>query len=110
MSENQIKKDEAATPVVAPTEPAAKIKDVEYDGYKFKIDEELLDDVELLEMIDGIENEEKPALIITLLKRLIGDDGYAAMKEYFVKKDGRFKMSALGEIYRVIFEDFDPKG
>lgn len=87
-----------------------KLKELEYDGFKFSINEELLDDVELLEMIDAIENDQKPALIITLLKKLIGDDGYDVMKAYFVEKDGRFKMTKLGEIYKVIFEDFDPKG
>lgn len=86
------------------------IRTVEFDGYKFDIDEELLDDVELLEMIDGIENGERPALIMTLLKKLVGDDGYDKMKAYFVKKDGRFKMSKLSGIYQAIFENFDPKG
>lgn len=97
-----------------PTAPAEEqkntIRKVEYDGYAFTIDEESLDDVELLELIDGIENGERPALIITLLKQLIGDNGYKEMKAYFVKKDGRFKMSKLGEVYQAIFENFDPKG
>lgn len=110
-TKDEAQKDEAQAAVAPVTaEQKDKLKKVEYDGYKFAIDEDLLDDVELLEMIDGIENEEKPALIITLLKRLIGDDGYEAMKAYFVKKDGRFKMSKLGEIYQAIFEGFDPKG
>lgn len=101
-----------ATPPVTPPadEPKNTIRKVEYDGYKFEIDEELLDDVELLEMIDGIENGERPALIMTLLKKLVGEDGYEDMKAYFVKKDGRFKMSKLSGIYQGIFENFDPKG
>lgn len=97
-----------ATPPVEP--PKSETKTIEFEGYKFELDTELLDDVELLEMIDGIENLERPALIITLLQKLIGDDGYTAMKAYFVKKDGRFKMSKLSGIYQAIFEDFDPKG
>ena len=90
--------------------PKQEIKDITYDGYTFKVDTELLDDVELLEMIDAIENREQPALIITLLKDLIGEDGYKDMKDYFVKKDGRFRMTKLSGIYQAIFEDFDPKG
>lgn len=100
----------ATPPVAPPKEPENKVRDIEFDGYKFQLDEELLDDVELLEFIDGIENGEKPALIITLLEKLIGKDGYQEMKAYFVKKDGRFKMSKLMEIYQAIFENFDPKG
>lgn len=106
VSEDNTKKDETLT---APVQPE-KYKEVEVDGYKFNIDPEVLDDVELLEMIDGIENGEKPALIISLLKKLVGDDGYEQMKAYFVKKDGRFKMSKLGDIYKAVFEGFDPKG
>lgn len=99
-----------ATPPAAPSdEPKNEVKTIEFEGYKFELDTELLDDVELLEMIDGIENMERPALIITLLQKLIGEDGYTQMKAYFVKKDGRFKMSKLSGIYQAIFEDFDPK-
>lgn len=98
------------TKEAANTNEKPKLKNVEVDGYKFQINEDSLDDVEMLEMIDGIENGERPALIMTLLKKLIGDDGYEAMKAYFVEKDGRFKMSKLGDVYKAIFEGFDPKG
>lgn len=90
--------------------PKAEIKDVTVEGYTFKLNTALLDDVELLEMIDAIESQERPGVIISLLRSLIGEDGYVAMKTYFVKKDGRFKMSTLMKVYDAIFEDFDPKG
>lgn len=110
-----------ATPPVTPPEdqpdpqpqtglPKGEIKDVTVDGYTFKLNTELLDDVELLEMIDAIENQNKPGVIISLLRNLIGEAGYDEMKAYFVKKDGRFKMSKLMVVYEAIFEDFDPKG
>lgn len=100
----------ATPPAAPPEEPKSKIKDVEVEGYKFKLNEELLDDVELLEMIDAIEHQNKPGVIISLLRNLVGEDGYADMKAYFVKRDGRFKMSTLMKVYEAIFEDFDPKG
>lgn len=101
----------ADQPAAAPKSTAADtIKTVKYEGYEFQVDSALLDDVELLEMIDGIENGEKPALIIALLKKLVGDTGYEAMKAYFKQKDGVFKMTTLAEIYKNIFENFDPKG
>lgn len=88
----------------------AKLRDVTVDGYDFKIDDNLLDDVEVLEMIDAVENQNRPGVIISLLRNLIGDDGYKAMKAYFVEKDGRFKMSKLMKVYEAIFDGFDPKG
>lgn len=87
-----------------------ELRVVEYDGYKFKIDDELLDDVEVLEMVDAIENKKQPGAIMSLLKSLIGEDGYKEMKAYFVEKDGRFKMSKLMHVYEAVFAGFDPKG
>lgn len=90
-------------------ETEKKLRDVTYDGYTFKLDDDLLDDVEVLEMIDAVESENKPGAVIRLLKQIIGDDGYDAMKAYFVKKDGRFKMTKMMKIYEAIFAGFSPK-
>lgn len=87
-----------------------ELRDVTVDGYTFKLDDTLLDDVEVLEMIDAVESENRPGVVIKLLKNLVGDDGYNEMKDYFVKKDGRFKMTKLMKVYEAIFEGFDPKG
>lgn len=108
--EDQKAPEDVPAPTPAAEAPKSEIKDITFDGYAFKLDMELLDDVELLEMIDAIENQSKPGVIIQLLRNLIGDDGYDEMKAYFVKKDGRFKMSKLSSVYQAIFEDFDPKG
>lgn len=102
----QPKTPEATAPKVP---EMVKPKDIEYEGFKFTIDEDVLDDVEVLEMIDGIESGENPTLLISVLKEFIGAEKYDEMKAYFVKKDGRFRMSKLGDIYEAIFEDFDPK-
>lgn len=92
--------------------PPAKstIQQIEVDGYKFEIDTDRIDDVEILDTIDAIENQKKLKEIITFLEFLIGVDGYRSLKEYFVKKDGKFKLSKLFEVYQAIFEKFDPKG
>lgn len=86
-----------------------QVRDVEFDGYKFKVNDEALDDVEVLEMVDAIENENRTGVIISLLRNIVGEDGYKNMKAYFVKKDGRFKMSTLMKVYEAIFAGFDPK-
>lgn len=85
-------------------------RDVTFDGYTFKLDDNLLDDVEVLEMIDAVESQNQPGAVIRLLKKIIHDDGYDEMKAYFVKKDGRFKMTKMMKIYEAIFAGFDPKG
>lgn len=96
---------EGVTPVAKST-----IQKVEVDGYAFDIDTDRIDDVEILDTIDAIENQKKLKEIITFLEFLIGKEGYASLKAYFVEKDGKFKLSKLFEVYQAIFEKFDPKG
>lgn len=86
------------------------VKDLEFDGYKFTVNTELMDDVDAFEIIDRIENKRQTAAIVPLLHFLIGTDGYNSMKEYFVKKDGKFSMTKLAKVYEVIAASFNPKG
>ena len=103
------------------TEKATTIHDVVVDGYKFKVDTDLLDDVEAFEYIDRIENKGQTAGIVPLLKFLIGETGYEEMKAHFSEVDGsahkdekaykgRFRVSKLNDVYVAIIEKFDPKG
>ena len=92
--------------------PPAKdtIIDITVEDYAFKVDTDRIDDVEVLDTIDAIENQKKLKEIITFLQYLIGAEGYDKMKAYFIKKDGKFKLSTLFKVYQGIFEKFDPKG
>jgi len=101
------KKPEEAT--IAPP-VTSTIQQVMVDDYSFEIDTERIDDVDILDTIDAIENQKKLKEIITFLEYLLGKDGYVNLKEHFVKKDGKFKLSKLFEVYQAIFEKFDPKG
>lgn len=98
------KKDDVITPPVNDT-----VKDVEYEGYKFKFDSDIIDDIEIVELVAEIESG-KPALIIKFIKLVLGEDGYTEMKNYFVTKDGKFKLTTLTNIFEEIFNKFDPKG
>lgn len=102
--------EETPAAATTPDQDKKELRDVEFQGYKFKVNDEALDDVELLEMVDAIENENRTGVIISLLRNIVGEDGYKAMKAYFVEKDGRFKMTTLMKVYEAIFEGFDPKG
>jgi hypothetical protein len=96
------------------------IKELEYEGVKFTVNTDLLDDVEAFELIDRIENKKQVAAIVPLLQFLIGEDGYNKLKTDFTAADakehageegykGRFRVSKLSKIYEVIIENFDPK-
>lgn len=106
-----LKDEQATTPAEGVTPPVkSTLQPIELDGYSFVIDTERIDDVEILDTIDAIENQKKLKEIITFLEFLIGVDGYAKLKAYYVEKDGKFKLSKLFEVYQAIFEKFDPKG
>ena len=87
----------------------AELVKVKVDGYELEYDKEQLDCIEVLEMIEEMQNG-KPTMIITFLKTIIGESTYQDMKDYFVKKDGRMKITKLQEVFEKLFEDFDLKG
>lgn len=115
---------------MAEAEQKDNIKQVTVDGYAFTVDTDLLDDVEAFEYIDRIENKGQVAGIVPLLKFLIDDKGYEAMKTHFAKADaeahaaelkeagkkpdpdykGRFRISKLNDVYVAIIAEFNPKG
>lgn len=110
--DKQAKKQDVAGP---------EVKDVEVDGYKFKVDTDLLDDVETFEIVDQIENKGRTASIVPLLKQILGDKQYDAIKAHFTQLDAeahkdvkdyrpRFRLEKLNEVYLAIVEKFDPKG
>lgn len=100
---------EPTTPA-APAEPADKLIDITVDGYTFKADIDVLDDIEVLELLDQIESQGKPGKIIDLLIRSVGQEGYDALKAHYVEAEGKMRISTLTKIYQALFEKFDPKG
>lgn len=100
---------------------ADTVKEIVVDDYKFKVDTDLLDDVETFELVDRIENKGQVAAIVPLLEFIIGEQAYLDMKAHFTKADqnehkgedgykGRFRLSKLQQVYLAIIEQFDPKG
>lgn len=85
----------------------ANTKNVEVDGYKLSVDLDNFDDVRFFEMSEQL--GERPKLIIDILKIGIGEAEYNKMEKYFVKKDGRFKMSVATEAVNKILDVTDPK-
>lgn len=91
------------------TVPTSTLKELDFEGFKFSVDTDLLDDVEAFEILDRIENKGQVAAIAPLLTFLIGESAYKAMKAHFVKTEGRFRFSKLTKAYELILENIDPK-
>lgn len=102
-------------------EKKSTISEVTVDGFAFKVDTDLLDDVEAFEYIDRIENKGQVAAIVPLLTFMVGDKGYAEIKAHFTQADAeehkgeadykpRFRLQKLNEVYLAIIEKFNPKG
>lgn len=97
------------------------IKEVDVKGYKFNVDTDLLDDVDSLEYIERIEAQGQTAVVLSLLKHIMGADEFAKLKAHFVAEDGkahegqegykaRMRIEVLSDVYLAIIEKFDPKG
>lgn len=72
---------------------------------EFDIDPEVMDDIEVIEMLDNMDS--KPGAVVGLLKRILGDDLYAKVKEHYTAEYGRMSISKhLGEVFQAVFEAF----
>lgn len=95
--------------VAALPQPSATTKELEFEGYKFMVDTDLIDDVEMLEVLERIENKGQISAVVPFLHFLIGKEGFEKMKAYFTKKDGKFRATTLAKVYKVILNNYDPK-
>ena len=59
-------------------------------GFKFTVEEAALNDWELLEDLDGIENN--PQRYVSVAKRLLSAEQYKALKEHCINEAGRVDM------------------
>jgi len=97
------------------------IKEIDVKGYKFSVDTDLLDDVDSLEFIERIENKGQTAVVLPLLKHIMGEAEFEKLKAHFIAADGeahkdkegykaRMRIEILSDVYLAIIEKFDPKG
>ena len=86
-----------------------KLVDITVDGYTFKANVDAADDIETLEIINGVQNGEV-GRIVDLVKMVVGEKGYEDMKAHYVKEHGKMRISTLNKVFEAIFEKFDPKG
>lgn len=97
------------------------VKEIEVKGYKFQVDTDLLDDVDSLEFIERIEHKGQTAVVLPLLKHIMGSEEFEKLKAHFIAADGeehkgkegykpRMRIEVLSDTYLAIIEKFDPKG
>lgn len=97
------------------------VKEIDVKGYKFIVDTDLLDDVDSLEYIERIENQGQTAVVLSLLKHIMGAESFAKLKEHFIAEDAkahegkegykaRMRIEILSDVYLAIIDKFDPKG
>lgn len=76
-------------------------------GFKCTIDDVVLDDMRLVELIAGLENN--PLLLPPLITKLLGEEGKEKLYAHLETKDGRVPTSALeadiSEIITALGED-----
>lgn len=96
------------------------VKEIEVKGYKFNVDTDLLDDVESLEFIERIENKGQVAVVLPLLKHIMGEPEFEKLKAHFIAEDAkehegkpdykpRMRIGVLNDAYIAIIDNFDPK-
>lgn len=79
-------------------------KEIEIDGVKLNISEEIMDDVTVLELLEEIET--RPSAILSFIKYALGDDGYKTMKAHYVEKNGRMRIEDIGTVATAISNAF----
>ena len=62
-------------------------------GFKFTIDEAALNDWELLEDLDGIENN--PQRYVRVARRLLNKEQYEELKKHCLNENGRVDMTKM---------------
>lgn len=72
-------------------------KPVIVDGIKVNITVDDIDDIEVAEMLEE-------GRITTAMKRVFGDDEYAAIKDKFREKHGKAKLSDISEWFNKVAE------
>lgn len=85
------------------------LKELEFDGFKFKFDPDTIDDMEFLELSDAVQNEQDLTKYPALVKLLMGEKSYNEAKAYFTKKDGRFTATKCSELFKYTIEAAGPK-
>ena len=73
-------------------------------GFEYSLPKGIADDFEYLELIRAV--QDNPLLVIDVAKKLLGDDGFARLKEH-CRKDGIVSTEQITEEIREISNNED---
>ena len=77
-------------------------------GFSFDVEDVKLDDFELLEDLVLVD-EGHPGKVVSVLKRLLGNEQYQNLKEHVRKDDGVVHSTDMGVALKEIFEALKAK-
>lgn len=72
-------------------------------GFSFEVEEDVFDDWELAELLAGADNNSLSSMI-GALKKILGEEGYNSMKEFYRDESGKIKTSTMSEAIKEIME------
>lgn len=78
------------------------IKGKTKSGFKFELDEEVLNDYEIIELLGDV--EENPLLFPKVVKRILGDGQTTALKNHVRDENGRVNAEKMTAEVTEIFE------
>ncbi|MDZ5548479.1 hypothetical protein [Enterococcus cecorum] len=78
------------------------IKGKTKSGFKFELDEEVLNDYEIIELLGDV--EENPLLFPKVVKRILGDEQTTALKNHVRDENGRVNADKMTAEVTEIFE------
>lgn len=84
------------------------IKNLDFDGFKYTIDTNVVDDMDFLELSDAVSEgaiQKYPALV----RLFVGKAQYDKLREFMTKKYGRFTATKCGEFFDHTIKSIDPK-
>lgn len=79
-------------------------KEIDIDGFKLNVSEEIFDDITVLELLEEIES--RPSAILKFVRYTLGEDNYKAIKAHYVEKNGRMRIEDIGSVVATISEAF----
>lgn len=85
------------------------IKGKTESGFEFKMFDEAMDNMELVELLAGIERG-NPAAIASALKMLLGEKQQKALYNHLRTKDGRVPVAAVTTAFVEIIKAANKKG
>lgn len=79
------------------------------DGFKWEVDENVLDDMELIDAMAASQGED-PTQISTVVMKIFGADQKKKLYDHVREKDGRVPISKVADIITEIINDIGDDG